>query len=850
MQRSFTCVGKERTAFWSAVLLLCPLVYGQVNDRSRVEPGESESNHSADTLSTESAHESHNGAFPSPGLQPISSAQSTKSGFATHIADFLEDQKQIWTSPSRVRFSDAPWLAPLGGITAGLFVTDRQYSASLPQTSTTISHHKKVSNYGAAGLIGAGAGLYLFSFPIHNQHWRETGFLTGEAALNSLLTVEALKYSLGRARPYQDRGSGAFFQRGTSFPSEHAAAAWSIAGVLAHEYPGSIPTLFAYGTASVVSFSRVRSHQHFPADVLVGSVLGYLVSQNIYSRHHNPELGGTEFESPRDVVDEQKMRTPSFMGSPYVPLDSWVYSALGRLAALGYIGTASAGLRPWTRLECSRLIDEAGEREVDSDSPEEVRQLYSALSEEFAGDLKLMSGERNMGAHLESVYSRSLGISGRPLTDNYHFGQTLLNDYGRPYEQGFNGLAGASGWSTAGPFVIYVRGEYQSAPSAPALSPAVLGFISSVDTLPPNPPSVPIAATSRFRLLDAYVGMNLANWQFSFGRRSLWWGPSEGGTMLLTNNAAPLGDMFTIDRVSPFRLPSVFGYLGDIRFQAFIGQLSGQEFLTTDFTGPTHGPTIGQYGQSLHPQPFLSGGKISFRFTENFEFNMSKTTLYGGPGNPLTLLTFLKSTFGQHVNGDQLGDGRSAVDFSYRVPKLRDWLTFYGEAFSEDEASPIPYVRKDAFQGGLYFAKLPRARRLDLRLEGGSTSAVQGNLTCSSCFYSNGQYVNGYVNDGRLMGSWLGRAAQGELIRTNYWLGPRKKIGLELRHRTIDRQYLPQGGTQNDLAVHADILTKVGFRFSGTVQYERWQIPLLSTNSQSNLAASFQLGFWPTPHIQ
>jgi hypothetical protein len=99
-----------------------------------------------------------------------------------------------------------------------------------------------------------------------------------------------------------------------------------------------------------------------------------------------------------------------------------------------------------------------------------------------------------------------------------------------------------------------------------------------------------------------------------------------------------------------------------------------------------------------------------------------------------------------------------------------------------------------------------------------------------------------------LIGTWIGRAAQGELIRTNYWLSPRKKIGLELRHRIIDRQYLPQGGSQNDVAVNADIFAGPGFRISGNIQYERWQIPLLATNRQSDVAASFQFSFWPSAH--
>jgi hypothetical protein len=537
------------------------------------------------------------------------------------------------------------------------------------------------------------------------------------------------------------------------------------------------------------------------------------------------------------------------MGSPYVPLDSWIYPALERLAALGYVKTATLGMRPWTRLECARLLTEAGEPEPDSDAPQAVQQLLSALGEEFAHDSELLTGERNVDAQMESVYFRGSNISGKPLTDSQHFGQTILNDYGRPFEQGFNAVAGASGWSTFGPFVIYTRGEFESAPSAPSPSAAALNFIAGADSLPPNPPQSPVAAIHRFQLLDAYVGMNVGNWQFSFGRRSLWWGPSEGGTMIFSNNAVPLDKMFSVDRVSPFRLPSVFRYLGNIRFEGFIGQLSGQEFLSPVFSGKV-GPTIGQYGQSLQQQPFLSGGKLTFKVTQNFEFGMSKTTMYGGPGLPLTTSTLLKSTLGIHIHADSLGDGRSSADFAYRIPKLRDWLTFYGEAMSEDEPNPIPYMRQSVFQGGLYLAKFPRLHKLDLRVEGGSTSAVEYNGQPAGYFYWNVQYVNGYTNNGGFIGTWLGRGAQGEAIRTNYWLSAKNKIGVEVRHRKLDRVFLPQGGTQNDVAVNADIFSKSGFRFTGNLQYERWQIPLLATNRQSNVVASFEFGFWPVRHQQ
>src|SRR5580698_4122857 len=43
-----------------------------------------------------------------------------------------------------------------------------------------------------------------------------------------------------------------------------------------------------------------------------------------------------------------------------VPMDSWVYPALDRLAALGFIPSQIAGLRPWSRAECRRQVEEAG----------------------------------------------------------------------------------------------------------------------------------------------------------------------------------------------------------------------------------------------------------------------------------------------------------------------------------------------------------------------------------------------------------------------------------------------------------------------------------------------------------
>jgi hypothetical protein len=757
--------------------------------------------------------------------------------------EFLLDQEQIWTSPAKIRLSDAQWLVPLSGITAGLFVTDSDFSKQLSHNSTTNSHYKTLSNAGVGALIGGAGGMWLLGHVRHNEHWSETGFLAGEAALNSLVAVESLKYSLGRERPYQGNGTGPFFQGGTSFPSEHSAAAWSVAGVVAHEYPNPFMKIAAYGLASLVDYSRIRAHQHFPSDVLVGSIIGNLVAQNIYSRQHDPGLGGEAWRSISQIFRGDGNFSPANHGSPYVPLDSWIYPAFDRLAALDLIDSGFAGMRPWTRLECARLLREAEDWVENMKSGSEAEKTYQLLKTEFGDELEGRGLNENIRARVESVYARVTGISGEPLTDGNHFGQTLINDFGRPYQEGFNSVDGFSAWITAGRWVGYVRAEYQHSPSAPAQTNSARQFIATVDEIPGVPPATPFSTVNRIRLLDAYVGLTFENWQVSFGKQSLWWSPVEGGPFMFSDNAVPL-NMFRISRVSPFKLPSVLGWLGPIRVEWFLGQFDGHQFVNRVDTG-----VVGQFGRPLDRQPFLQGQKISLKPTPNFEFSVSTTTVFAGGPGALTWHTFLRSyTLGNtpgQSDVDNPGDRRSGVDFSYRIPGLRKWLTFYGDAFDEDEFSPLGYPRKSAIRGGIYMPQIPGIPKLDLRLEGGST--VPPDFPgCVGCFYVNNRYPDGsYTNLGNLVGNWLGRAGQGEQAWSTYWITARNKIQLNYRHQKVSAQYLPQGGTLNDGGVNMDFWLGASVMLSGSVQYEKWNYPVLDPLPRSNLTTSIQFTFWP-----
>jgi hypothetical protein len=342
----------------------------------------------------------------------------------------------------------------------------------------------------------------------------------------------------------------------------------------------------AYGLASGVGAARIVGHQHFTSDVILGSALGWYLGRQVFrshSQYSDAEIARWGTFSKGDTSASREARN---MGSPYVPLDSWVYPAMDRLTALGYIHSGFADMRPWTRMECARQVKEAANRIADDEvQTSEAAVLYGALQKEFSREVILLDGGDNAQLQLESAYTRSTEIVGKPLTDGDHFGQTIVNDYGRPEEQGFNNVSGLSGWAEYGPLAVYVRGELQHSPSAPALPLTARDAISQADFIRsgipspfPVPPDTPTAAFNEGRFLDTYVALNLSDWQLSYGNQSLWWGPSQGGPMMLSDNAAPIR-MFRVNRVTPFTLPSFLGFLGPMRLEAFIGQYSGYEFI-------------------------------------------------------------------------------------------------------------------------------------------------------------------------------------------------------------------------------------------------------------------------------
>ena len=203
----------------------------------------------------------------------------------------LEDQKQLYLVPFKP--SNLKWDALLLGGAAALFASDLRIERLVP-TSNLSRYH----NIAAVSLVGTSvtlSGLWAYGIKIGDEHAKETGKLELEALANSFLIYTPMQLIAAREWPDEGRGSGRFLVQhsfNTSFPAGHPMFTWTMASVVAHEYPRPWMQLLAYGVASSLSVSRIMGRNHFASDVWVGTLLGYFICSHIFHARCMPGVSG------------------------------------------------------------------------------------------------------------------------------------------------------------------------------------------------------------------------------------------------------------------------------------------------------------------------------------------------------------------------------------------------------------------------------------------------------------------------------------------------------------------------------------------------------------------------------
>jgi hypothetical protein len=561
------------------------------------------------------------------------------------------------------------------------------------------------------------------------------------------------------------------------------------------------------------------------------------------------------------------------LGSAYIPVDSIVYPMALRLYSLGYLDTAFINMRPWTRRSLLHMLEQSSPAIIASGNDQAI-DLLAKLDEYISseGAEIATTGEHfNRGNvyGVQSVYTRVMGISGQPLRDSFHLGQTISQDYGRPYEHGLNNITGFATLNEYGRFSLYVRGEYQHAPSGTGYSTTDTGnplapgglaeTLSNIDEISYSGynlnqatiPAAVIAAQNSFRLQEATLSFHVLGHEISGGKSDSWDGPGLGSAMNWSNNAEDIYS-FRINRVEPMHVPWVSDLLGPLRYDFFVGSLKGHTYPN---------------------EPWVHSEIFSFAPTSNFQFAFSRSVIWGGHGHgcvqpdgtytpcdePITIHTFLKSFFSvsdtnnsEKYSVDDPGARFSDFSFSWRLPFVGHRLTLYTDSISHDDVSPISAPRRADYRPGIYLSQVPGLPKLDFRIE-----AVSTDCSTLICQGGSGEYWEviqrqGYTNKGFIMGDPIGREAMGGQAWLTYHISANEWVQFEYMKKRTPADFIAGGTSQNQFKI--DVVKRLGknIELNAWVQIERWKAPIYidNTGNGANIdnAIAVSLKWYPKLH--
>lgn len=247
------------------------------------------------------------------------------------------------------------------------------------------------------------------------------------------------------------------------------------------------------------------------------------------------------------------------------------------------------------------------------------------------------------------------------------------------------------------------------------------------------------SGTASPRLEGSFVAVRAGNWQFQAVSQRHWWGPGWQDSLVLGHNAPTLNGL-GVQRASLRPSPSPWlAWAGPWSFELFFAALEGVKT-------PAH--------------PLLLGQRLSLRPWPGVEIGLSRTAQWGGAGRRESWDSLRDLMFGGNLNIDRPSERdrdaanvMAGLDLRLRCPAHWPCAT-YLQLIGEDEAGGLPsrYL-------GLYGAE---AWSADGRYRGyvelSETACGMPILRSGEggCAYRNHAYPEGYVQEGRWLGSGFG----------------------------------------------------------------------------------------------
>jgi membrane-associated phospholipid phosphatase len=214
------------------------------------------------------------------------------------VKQFYYDGKNLFLTPFHWEKKERLEFLAIASITAGLFLADEElqkvaqrnrsdFSDDLARLVTPSEHI-----YPQA-VIGS---FYLGGLIFNRKKEKDTAWYLLESLMFTQGITQVIKYSVGRARPFEDKGAYHFegfkfspSSYSLSFPSGHASTAFSLASVIAEQYDNRLVDWTAYSLAFLAAWARVNDNVHFTSDVFFGGVLGTWVGKTIVRLNKNKD---------------------------------------------------------------------------------------------------------------------------------------------------------------------------------------------------------------------------------------------------------------------------------------------------------------------------------------------------------------------------------------------------------------------------------------------------------------------------------------------------------------------------------------------------------------------------------
>lgn len=218
---------------------------------------------------------------PEPGNPPLASMGArVKTRITTSVEKTIGFAKRepllpsFWDDAKRIpSLETVAWIGAFGGLSLASRSLDATTNQRLRGGSVSDSLFSAGSALGEnTSLMAVGGGLYVWGRWKHESSVAHLGSDLFRGEIESEFLTEGIKMAVKRPRP-----DGL---KHTSFPSGHAASAFTAATVLQRHY-GLKVGIPAYSVASYVAASRLHDNKHYLSDVVFGAGIGIALGRAV-----------------------------------------------------------------------------------------------------------------------------------------------------------------------------------------------------------------------------------------------------------------------------------------------------------------------------------------------------------------------------------------------------------------------------------------------------------------------------------------------------------------------------------------------------------------------------------------